>query len=149
MLVFVVTVSFSSFFLYLPRVRLLTSYAYFELRSFSVASAIPMVLKPVTLHCKDDHGNVVPFLGFGSCFADGSIKNDLPLQQLAEVFNVNYFIVSQCNPHIIPFFFHHRGSSGDPSRRGIGLGSRFRGGFISSMLEVALRLEMRKWLQVC
>jgi hypothetical protein len=30
----------------------------------------------------------------------------------------------------------------------VGSGSRFRGGFISSMLEVALRLEMRKWLQI-
>ena len=33
---------------------------------------------------------------------DGSLENDLPMQGLSELFNVNYFIVSQTNPHIVP-----------------------------------------------
>jgi TAG lipase/steryl ester hydrolase/phospholipase A2/LPA acyltransferase len=33
---------------------------------------------------------------------DGSIENDLPTNMLSEMFNCNYFIVSQCNPQIIP-----------------------------------------------
>jgi TAG lipase/steryl ester hydrolase/phospholipase A2/LPA acyltransferase len=33
---------------------------------------------------------------------DGSIENDLPTNMLTEMFNCNYFIVSQCNPQIIP-----------------------------------------------
>jgi hypothetical protein len=64
-------------------------------------------------------GKISPYFGFGEVFADGSIKNDLPMKQLAETWNVNYFIVSQCNPHIVPFFFHHRGASGNPLRSAI------------------------------
>jgi predicted acylesterase/phospholipase RssA len=33
---------------------------------------------------------------------DGSLEEDLPMRGLAEMFNVNYFICSQTNPHIIP-----------------------------------------------
>ena len=32
-------------------------------------------------------------------YTDGSIENDLPMQQISELFNVNHFIVSQVNPH--------------------------------------------------
>lgn len=31
----------------------------------------------------------------GHSYTDGSIENDLPMQQLSELFNVNHFIVSQ------------------------------------------------------
>jgi TAG lipase / steryl ester hydrolase / phospholipase A2 / LPA acyltransferase len=31
------------------------------------------------------------------------VASDLPLQRLAELFNINTFIVSQVNPHIVPF----------------------------------------------
>ncbi|KAH5338268.1 hypothetical protein HBI23_011820 [Parastagonospora nodorum] len=34
---------------------------------------------------------------------DGSVDNDLPMTRLAEMFNVNHFIVSQVNPHVVPF----------------------------------------------
>ena len=34
---------------------------------------------------------------------DGSVHNDLPMTRLAELFNVNHFIVSQVNPHVVPF----------------------------------------------
>lgn len=33
---------------------------------------------------------------------DGSLEEDLPMRGLAEMFNVNYFICSQTNPHIVP-----------------------------------------------
>lgn len=33
---------------------------------------------------------------------DGSLEEDLPIQTMRELFNVNYFIVSQTNPHIVP-----------------------------------------------
>lgn len=35
----------------------------------------------------------------GGGYSDGSIENDLPMQQLSELFNVNHFVVSQVNPH--------------------------------------------------
>lgn len=34
-------------------------------------------------------------------YSDGSVENDLPMQQLSELFNVNHFIVSQV--HILWF----------------------------------------------
>lgn len=33
---------------------------------------------------------------------DGSLEEDLPMRSLSEMFNVNYFLVSQTNPHIVP-----------------------------------------------
>lgn len=36
-------------------------------------------------------------------FIDGSVDNDLPMTRLSEMFNVNHFIVSQVNPHVVPF----------------------------------------------
>ena len=36
-------------------------------------------------------------------FADGSLEQDLPMQQLSEMFNINHFIISQANPHAIMF----------------------------------------------
>lgn len=36
-------------------------------------------------------------------WVDGSLENDIPLRRLAELFNVNHFIVSQVNPHVYPF----------------------------------------------
>jgi TAG lipase/steryl ester hydrolase/phospholipase A2/LPA acyltransferase len=34
-------------------------------------------------------------------YTDGSLENDLPMRQLAELFNVNHFIVSQVNVHAV------------------------------------------------
>ena len=30
------------------------------------------------------------------------MEEDLPMRTLSEMFNVNYFLVSQTNPHIVP-----------------------------------------------
>ena len=32
---------------------------------------------------------------------DGSVQADLPMQRLSELFNINHFIVSQVNPHVV------------------------------------------------
>ncbi len=34
---------------------------------------------------------------------DGSLHADIPITRISELFNVNHFIVSQTNPHAIPF----------------------------------------------
>ena len=36
-------------------------------------------------------------------FSDGSMEQDLPMQQLGEMFNVNHFLISQANPHAVMF----------------------------------------------
>lgn len=83
--------------------------------SASIAScAIPGVYLPVELMCKDCDGNVVPYFSEGVKWRDGSVVADLPMERLSELFNVNHFIVSQVNPHVLPFVFptlHAEGSS--------------------------------------
>ena len=109
------------------------------------SSAIPMIITPAKLFRRLDDGTLIPYRNFGPSFSDGSIKADLPMKQLSEYFNCNHFLVSQTNPHVLPFMFYNRGETGQPNRFTT---SQFRGGFISALLEAALRLEMRKWLQV-
>jgi TAG lipase/steryl ester hydrolase/phospholipase A2/LPA acyltransferase len=43
---------------------------------------------------------------------DGSVDNDLPMTRLSEMFNVNHFIVSQVNPHVVPFLDGENRKSG-------------------------------------
>lgn len=64
-------------------------------RSAVTAScAIPLFYPPVNLKCKDEQGRIKRFNEQGLNFIDGSMKCDLPKQKLAEMFNVNTFIVS-------------------------------------------------------
>ena len=71
--------------------------------SAAVAScAIPGVFAPAQLMAKDKNGDIKPLYG-NTKWSDGSLESDLPMQRLAELFNVNQFIVSQVNPHATLF----------------------------------------------
>lgn len=61
--------------------------------------------KKASLRAKDPRtGEEVPWdPNPDATWIDGSVDNDLPMTRLAEMFNVNHFIVSQVNPHVIPF----------------------------------------------
>jgi TAG lipase/steryl ester hydrolase/phospholipase A2/LPA acyltransferase len=50
-----------------------------------------------------DAGNISAYYPEGLTWQDGSLEFDLPMAKLSEMFNVNHFIVSQVNPHVIPF----------------------------------------------
>eukprot|EP00124_Ichthyophonus_hoferi_P000650 Ihof_evm21s25 gene=Ihof_evmTU21s25 len=69
--------------------------------------ALPGLFKPVALLAKDKSGKMVPFGISGEQWTDGSVESDLPTARLSELFNVNHFIVSQINPHIVPFLHHN------------------------------------------
>ena len=69
----------------------------------AASCSVPSLFKPVVLLCKNEHGAIIPYNSGRSKYIDGSISFDLPMQRLAELFNVNNFIVSQTNPHVIPF----------------------------------------------
>lgn len=71
----------------------------------AASCAIPMVYRSVQLLSKDELGQIVPWLSSGVSFVDGSVKSDLPMERLRELFNVNHFVVSQVNPHVVPFLF--------------------------------------------
>lgn len=48
-------------------------------------------------------GQPVPWNDLHGQYIDGSVDGDLPMTRLSEMFNVNHFIVSQVNPHVVPF----------------------------------------------
>lgn len=64
--------------------------------------AVPVLFPPVTLTTKNEHGDYIPYMP-RERWVDGSIKSDLPRERLMHLFNVNYFIAVQVNPHIVPF----------------------------------------------
>lgn len=73
------------------------------IRKASLAScAIPGIYPPVSLWGKNIDGEHVPYIP-GRKFVDGSIKDDLPIRRLSRLYGVNHSIVSQTNPHVVPF----------------------------------------------
>ena len=72
----------------------------------AASCAFPSLFPPQPLLAKSRNGAFVPWQPEGKLGArlwrDGSLENDLPMRGLSELFNVNYFIVSQTNPHIVP-----------------------------------------------
>lgn len=63
-----------------------------------VSCSIPGIFEPGELLSKDFRGNIVPYVSAGLKWQDGSMQSDLPMTRLTELFNVNFFIVSQVNP---------------------------------------------------
>lgn len=71
----------------------------------SASCAIPLMFQAVELVAKSANGRLVPYHSDGSRWIDGSVSSDVPLARIGELFNVNHFIVSQTNPHVIPRSF--------------------------------------------
>lgn len=71
--------------------------------------AVPGIFPPVTLRARDsdgESGSSVPYMPTES-WIDGSVHGDLPLMRMARLHNVNKTIVSQANPHVVPFISNH------------------------------------------
>lgn len=109
------------------------------------SAAVPGFVPPVRLQIKLDDGTVRNQGGEKEqAFWDGSIQQDIPTQGLSEMLNCQFFIASQCNPHIIPFFFNRKGGVGNPSRWSSGTQeTSYRGGFLLSALEMYLKNDMK------
>jgi len=70
----------------------------------AASCSVPLVFNAASLLTKDPAtGEHVPWNPTPLAFIDGSVDNDLPMSRLAEMFNINHFIVSQVNPHVVPF----------------------------------------------
>jgi TAG lipase/lysophosphatidylethanolamine acyltransferase len=73
------------------------------------SNASSSLFSPVTLLCKDESGAIVPWApAVDTTFrswhqASYSSERDSPLSRIAELFNVNHFIVSQARPYLAPF----------------------------------------------
>lgn len=94
---------------------------------------------------KTSNGSLEPY-SFGHKWKDGSLRTDIPLKSLNLHFGVNFSIVAQVNPHVSLWFFSSRGTVGRPvtHRRGRG----WRGGFLGSVIEQFIKLDLQKWLKV-
>jgi len=72
-------------------------------RRASLAScAVPGLFPPVMLEARNYEGRIVPYMP-GKRWVDGTLSSDLPMLRLARLHNCNHYIVSQTNPHIVPF----------------------------------------------
>jgi len=66
------------------------------------SGAVPGVYPPVTLAAKNHLGDKQAYLP-SEKWVDGSVSDDMPAKRLARLYGVNHYIVSQTNPHVIPF----------------------------------------------
>ncbi|KAM0551851.1 hypothetical protein ACHAPJ_008187 [Fusarium lateritium] len=70
----------------------------------AASCSVPLVFNAAPLLVKDPiTGEHQPWNPTPQRWIDGSVDNDLPMTRLSEMFNVNHFIVSQVNPHVVPF----------------------------------------------
>jgi TAG lipase/steryl ester hydrolase/phospholipase A2/LPA acyltransferase len=99
-----------------------------QVRSAVMASsAVPGVFPPVTLQALDSDGHLKSFLP-SRRWVDGSVSDDMPAKRLARLYGVNHYIVSQTNPHVLPFV-----SDGRRKQTAVGL------------LQNANRRALREW----
>ena len=66
------------------------------------SAAVPGVYPPVTLAARNHLGDKQPYLPARK-WVDGSVSDDMPAKRLARLYGVNHYMVSQTNPHVIPF----------------------------------------------
>jgi len=69
--------------------------------------AVPGLFPPVALQARRADGRQAPYMSTET-WIDGTVHGDLPRERLARLHNVNQTIVSQANPHVIPFITHRR-----------------------------------------
>ncbi len=66
------------------------------------STAIPGVFSPVQLKARNFEGKTVAYMPH-SLWIDGSVHADVPKERINRLHNVNHYIVSQTNPHVVPF----------------------------------------------
>jgi len=70
----------------------------------AASCSVPLIYTAASLLAKDPKtGEQTQWSQSPQKWIDGSVDNDIPMTRLAEMFNVNHFIVSQVNPHVVPF----------------------------------------------
>jgi TAG lipase/steryl ester hydrolase/phospholipase A2/LPA acyltransferase len=97
-----------------PRLLNYLTFPYLYLREAVLAScAVPVLFPPVMLMTRDQNDERVPYMPLLK-WNDGSLKSDLPTLRIRRLHNVNHFIVSQTNPHVLPFV-----SKREPGSKGL------------------------------
>jgi len=84
----------------------------------AASCSVPFVYTAAALLAKDPKtGEAVPWNPSPQRWIDGSVDNDIPMTRLAEMFNVNHFIVSQVNPHVVPFLVKEEAAVSEEARK--------------------------------
>jgi len=113
---------------------------------YSAAKAscsVPGLFPPSQLEERPPQGKIVPYLE-GELWVDGSFASDIPRQRISRLNNVNYFIVSQANPHIVPFISHRQQTGLIATFKDIAVTSAYAQG--NTLLKVARRrLPKQPW----
>ena len=66
--------------------------------------SVPYIFQPANIYERDlQTGETKMWMQGSQQWVDGSLDSDIPQRKLSEMFNVNFFIVSQVNPHVRPF----------------------------------------------
>jgi NTE family protein len=95
-----------------PRLLNHLTFPFLYMREAVLAScAVPLLFPPVMLMTRGEDGDRTPYMPLLR-WNDGSLKSDLPTLRLRRLHNVNHFIVSQTNPHVLPFVSRGEASSG-------------------------------------
>jgi len=66
------------------------------------SSAIPGLYPEVQLRAKNFDGKSVAYMPHNR-WIDGSVHDDIPIEKVNRLHNINHYIVSQTNPHVVPF----------------------------------------------
>jgi predicted acylesterase/phospholipase RssA len=66
------------------------------------SAAIPGLFPPVQLRAKNFAGKSVAYMP-NNRWIDGSVHEDIPKEKVNRLHNINHYIVSQTNPHVVPF----------------------------------------------
>jgi TAG lipase/steryl ester hydrolase/phospholipase A2/LPA acyltransferase len=66
------------------------------------SAAIPGLYPPVQLRARNFEGKSVPYMPQNR-WIDGSVHDDIPKEKVNRLHNINHYIVSQTNPHVVPF----------------------------------------------
>lgn len=104
------------------------------------SAAVPGLVAPQSLLIKDPDGTIRS--AGDETYFDGSIEHDIPVNGLAEMLNCQFIVAAQCNPHVVPFFFHS--APGRPNRWASGeQEGSWRGGFLLAALEMYLKNDMK------
>jgi predicted acylesterase/phospholipase RssA len=71
-------------------------------RAALASSAIPGLFPAVQLRAKNFEGKSVAYMPQNR-WIDGSVHDDIPKDKVNRLHNINHYIVSQTNPHVVPF----------------------------------------------
>jgi predicted acylesterase/phospholipase RssA len=71
-------------------------------RAALASSAIPGIFPAVQLRARNFAGKSVVYMPQHR-WIDGSVHEDIPKERVNRLHNVNHYIVSQTNPHVLPF----------------------------------------------